>query len=245
MNNNERRPSEEKNAPTELDKIKDYLKTTIGEEGLGEITIFNNQQINRPLYHISKNPSITVFTPKVSRRTLNTEDRSVPRISTSTCLVGCLLGYQSTQYDMRERAKIAFSGLYRIYNIPYLYALRPSEKLLEDVELSDEYWLFSWKPETYSFRPSVAGDYIVHRIEHEYTKKGIKNTYHIYVEVKEGSLYLTQDSKLERGYHYVVLNNFTDNYSLKENNEIKVSPVYKEEYYDKVNAAIIKNKKGK
>ena len=54
------------------------------------------------LFHISTNKSINEFIPSVTRRASNFENRNIPRISTSTSLIGAMLGYSAIQADFVE-----------------------------------------------------------------------------------------------------------------------------------------------
>jgi len=142
----ERRPTGFATPFDEKEQIVRYLEPLIGED-INELTLVSAQELNKPLYHISMNPSIKAFTPQVSSRTLTKENRSIPRISTSTSLIGCMNGYQSVMSDMMNREGKKFNGLFKVYQLPYQFALRPSKKFLPDVDLTDEFWLFSWKRE--------------------------------------------------------------------------------------------------
>nr|DAT15844.1 MAG TPA: hypothetical protein [Caudoviricetes sp.] len=225
----------------EKEKIKQHLESFMGD-GVEELTIYNAGEINRPLYHVSMNPNIQRFTPQVSNRTLLGEDRTVPRISTSTCLLGCLNGYQSLISDMDKRESKNFLGLYRVYGIPYQYAIKPSKKLLKDVDISDEYWITSWKKETQSIVPDVIADFLVPKIETVYGSNGQDKVIHIFIHVKRATLYLDHEKQLSQGFYEVIISDYRYNYPLEKNNlEIKEID---ENYYRKVTSLslMIKNK---
>lgn len=213
----------------EKDAIKTYLTPLLGDS-ISEISLFSASQVNRPLYHVSMNPNIGSFTPKVSKRTINKEDRSVPRISTSTSLIGCLNGYQSMVSDMEGRETKKFNGLFTVYDLPYQYALKPSKRLLADVDNSDEYWLVSWKKETYSVLPRKVADFTIPKIETVYGNDGKDYTYHCFIKVLDGYLYLDHQRKLSRGCYHVVLNGYNFKYPLKNNQLIQVHEISENEY---------------
>lgn len=231
----ERRPEERReevrldNPEDEKEKIALYLEPLVGEN-INELTLYSAGEINRPLYHVSMNPNIERFTPQVSKRTLGKEDRSVPRISTSTSLVGCLNGYQSMVSDMEGRSAKNFNGIFKVYELPYQYAVKPSRKLLSDVDFSDEYWLVSWKKETYATYPIKIADFTIPKIEKVYGNDGKDETFHVYVKVFNGSLYIDHQRKLDRGFFHLTLKGYTFRYPLKNNNLIDIETITENEY---------------
>lgn len=216
------------NPDEEKQRIKDYLLPLVGE-GINGLTLYSAAEVNRPLYHVSMNPHIKAFYPKVSKRTLSKEDRSIPRISTSTSLIGCLNGYQSMVSDMDGRETKNFNGLFKVYDLPYQYAIKPSKGLLIDVDNSDEYWLISWKKETYATLPNVAADFTIPKIETVYGNDGKDYTYHCYLRVYT-HLYLDHQKKLSPGYYHVVLNGYNFKYPLTNNNLIQAHEISETEY---------------
>lgn len=236
---------EEERKEVELDNpdenkvaIRDYLASLVGEQ-IDQLKLFSADEVNRPLYHISMNNKIKMFTPQVSNRTLGKENRSVPRISTSTSLIGCLNGYQSIMSDINGRSPNGFNGLHTVYQLPYQYAIKPSKQILPDVDNSDEYWLISWKKETYATTPSVAAEMFVPKVETVYGNDGRAQLVHLYMHVKEHELYIDHQIKLQPGYYYIKLNNYNYNYPLKNNEEsIEVERITENEY-NKVTALSI------
>lgn len=214
----ERRPTGFAKPFDEKEQIVRYLEPLIGED-INELTLVSAQELNKPLYHISMNPSIKAFTPQVSSRTLTKENRSIPRISTSTSLIGCMNGYQSVMSDMMNREGKKFNGLFKVYQLPYQFALRPSKKFLPDVDLTDEFWLFSWKRDTYSVTPEVVAEFTVPKIESTFGNNGRDDVYHLYIHVKQDKLYLDRKHVLQEGYYHVTLKGYDVNFPLEENDK--------------------------
>ena len=230
------------------DKDKDdcaaYLSALLGD-GVKDLTLYTAKEVNRPLYHMSMNPDIKLFSPKVSARTLSKEDRSVPRISTSTSLIGCMNGYQSMFTDIANRAKKNFTGLYTIYELPYQLAVKPSKKLLPDAELSDEYWIVSWKKETYATRPNVIGEFNIPQINITYGNDGEDKTVTVFLKVREGEFYLSHDVKVPQGYYEVTLKGYNFKYPLKNNNRITVKEITEREYIKVTSLSVMIKQKEK
>lgn len=217
------------NPDTEKEAIKAYLEPLMGDK-LNQLTLYSAAEVNRPLYHISMDSNISYFTPQISKRTLSVEDRSLPRISTSTCLIGCLNGYQSALHDMDNRQHKQFNGIFTVYDLPYQYAVKPSKKLLADVDYSDEYWLVSYKKETYRTIPHRLAEFTIPKIERVYGKDTTDETYHMYVKVNQGELYLNQSMKLSQGYYSVLLKGYHFRYPLDQRNLIEVQPISERDY---------------
>lgn len=227
----------------EKQEIVKYLSALLGD-AVSELTLYSAGEVNRPLYHVSMNPNVKIFSPKVSSRTLGTEDRSVPRVSTSTSIVGCLNGYQSMFSDMAGRARKNFTGLYTVYELPYQYAIKPSKKLLSDVETSDEYWLVSWKKETYSIRPNTVCEFTIPQVQTTYGSDGEDKLVTMFLKVLGESLYLTHDVKLVKGYYEITLRNYDYDYPLENNNKIEVKEITENDYNKVTSLSIMIKKKG-
>lgn len=227
----------------EKQEIIEYLSALLGD-AVSELTLFSAGEVNRPLYHVSMNPNVRIFSPKVSSRTLSSEDRSVPRVSTSTSLIGCLNGYQSIFTDMAGRERKNFTGLYTVYELPYQYAVKPSKKLLSDVETSDEYWLVSWKKETYSIRPNTVCEFTIPQVQTTYGSDGEDQRVTMFLKVLGESLYLTHDIKLVKGYYEITLRNYDYDYPLENNNKIEVKEITENDYNKVTSLSIMIKKKG-
>lgn len=217
----------------EKTNIVKYLEPLLGDT-VNDLYLVPAQDLNRPLYHISMNPNIKQFTPQVSKRTLDRENRSLPRISTSTSLIGCMNGYQSILPDMEKRSNNNFTGLYTIYELPFQYAIKPTKRVLPDVNISDEYWLFSWKRETYSVEPNIAAEFTVPKIETTFGNDGTDYVYHLYIHVKGSKLYLDQSHVLQQGYYHVTLKGYDSKFPLDKNDKQLQIQVLDERQYKQV-----------
>lgn len=156
-----------------LKQIRDF-KFLQPEDVAAGMQIRTVEQVG-PLYHISKDTDIKVFTPTITRRTLEKENKTVSRISTCPTLVGCLMGYQSHDYDFVERyttksidgkRKVPFKGGYSVYNIPYEYCIEPSRSLLPDQNVTNEHWLCTYSPQTREYSSVQIAKFFFQRISH-------------------------------------------------------------------------------
>ncbi len=161
------------------------------------------------LLHISTDHYISTFTPSVTRRTADGEDRSVPRISTGPTLIGCMIGYNTLLSDFErpldrtddETVFPTWTGCWKIYALDYEHALRPSHRLVPDVEISDEHWLVSYSPQTRSYSGIDGGEFFVDSVR-QFRRRGQWCqilTVLVHVEDPEG-LFWDQQHHLEAGY---------------------------------------------
>ena len=91
------------------DKVYDALPKRLHNK----VEVFSASEIGQKyLYHISTKPNIRRFIPEVSRRTMNIEDRSIPRISTSAHLTGAFSASQiiETEFEQAENALEILQG---------------------------------------------------------------------------------------------------------------------------------------
>lgn len=237
----ERRETQIDEPHDEKGDIKAYVYPLIGDM-VEHLKLFSAKEVNRPLYHISMNPRIKLFTPQISKRTMTKEDRSLPRISTSTSLIGCMNGYQSVHHDIKDRKKLNFSGLYKIYELPFQYAIKPDRKLVPDVDHSDEYWLISWKKDTYGIVPNQAGEFFVAKTETVYGNDGTDTVYHLYLRVTGDYLYLDHKRRLEQGYYCIKVKGYHHQFPLDSKNQLAIE-IIDDKLYRRISLLSIMNTK--
>lgn len=128
------------------------------------------------MLHISHdNMSGKKYQPRIGERQDPGEDRTVPRITVSPYLIGCIHGFASSLNSLINYGK---TGIFYIHKIPFEYCLKPTEKLVYDSLLSDEHWLVRYNQETTFYRPELVGKFVLTGLEidfnHEYNDKIIK-----------------------------------------------------------------------
>jgi len=115
------------------------------------------------LLHISPNPRILKFIPVIGHRQANTEDRTVPRITTAPWLIGCLIGAANVDHKFHEnksdgsKDEDSYRGGFKIYEFELKAALKPNKKLVYDANASDECWLVNYSPQSREYQPKTAG----------------------------------------------------------------------------------------
>lgn len=155
----------------------------------------------KPLYHISINPKIRKFVPALSRRTAKQEDRSVSRVSVSSCITGCLFGYQSDLNDFETGANRDYLGGWYIYSWDQYPSLRPKAKILYDVEETDEHWLVPYTAERWAYPTEIIGRCFYTKTAWHWEGKQRVITADVMVEVDPGhSLQFDHELVLTEGY---------------------------------------------
>ena len=190
------------------------------------------------LLHISRDKlEDSNLYPFISRRIAKGEDNTIPRVSTSEHLLGCISGYQSMQSlssDLSlktENDKFFYRGGFAIHAIDFDYCIKPNSTLLPDVEYTDERWLITYDTNTISYPSKVIGKIFVDYIVNEPMGKldTLQLTY-LYLAIENiDKLQINRTISLDKGYYKLVLVN--DKFlrvSLSKTNSIK--SISKEEY---------------
>lgn len=196
------------------------------------------------LLHISTNPNIAKFTPTVPPRATDQQDHRLPRICTSTCLAGCIIGYNGLSYDFLDRTweDREFLGGYVIYSFKPEIAVTPDTSLLGDQEVTDEQWIVSYNPETTHYVPAIIGkmflsEYKSHRHQIDTTDMDpkpdtdwrVQYTYVMYVEVNASeTVQWNREFTLQPGYHRITTIDIMSSHSCHE------LPSYKIESVDRI-----------
>ncbi len=173
------------------------------------------------LLHVSTNPKIPAFIPMVSQRTLNKEDRTVPRVCTAKTIVGCLKGYQAQVANFHNQEPIT------VYALPFEEALVPGTKLLPDVKVTDEVWLVGYSAKYRAYKPMVIGELFINTLK--YYATGMR-TYdaEFYAKVDK-PFNLTSERKLDNGFYRFIIHYDTEATASKINAN-DITPISKAEY---------------
>ena len=149
--------------PVDAKESMDQYLSLLPEKVRTQLAIVTPEQLKQPyLLHISKDTNISALYPFVSTRIAYFEDKSVPRICCAPTLAGCFLGYAKDIKDFcaREddvsgdhRRTVRWRGGWVVYGVEYQMALRPSNKLVPDADLSDEHWMVTYDQQTIEYRP--------------------------------------------------------------------------------------------
>lgn len=211
-------------------------------------TIGNNVEILTPsnssgvTFHISTNNNLKSFEPRVSRRTMNKEDRSVPRVSTAATLNGCLSGYSAALYDWEAMDADKWQGGWKIYAIPFEVALKPNKKILGDAEQTEEIWLVPYNKEHVRYQATPVGEVFFTKVGREATgdsKLPRKVVVQAYVRIAEGNMLpLNKSTVLRAGYYQLTYNNWFEAMDLRNPQDIMVKPITSGDYnsYKKLGA---------
>lgn len=201
-----------------------------------ELTIVSPEELGQTfLLHITpeKNP---VYAPRIGFRQSDSEDRTVPRITASPCLFGCIIGYavllgnflNAQTYGTPLKETTWRNGVY-IRKLPFKQALRPTKKLVYDVEASDEHWLVSYSDTTRTYPSEQIGKFFITQISlTPFQDRPPQQRYEIFLQLTEG-IQFTEKLPLEPG-HYCIsfLLNHASTY--KQSSEIEVTSISRTDF---------------
>lgn len=150
----------------DFEQIIDYLAHA-SEKVRDNAVVVSSSELTHPfLLHISgeKNPT---YIPRIGYRQADSEDRTMPRVTASPTLLGCIIGFSSL-YDNFYQQCVATSkgvqdwkgGLY-IQKIPFDYCLKPNSKLVYDQTATDEHWLIPYKKNLDKYQSYLIGKIFV------------------------------------------------------------------------------------
>lgn len=222
-----------------IDSFLDLFPNTIRNN----VEVIEASEQNNIVFHISTNPKIKVFEPRVSRRTMQKEDRSVPRVSAAGTLNGCLSGYAASIYDWESPGQ--WSGGWKIYALRYDIALKPNKKILADVESSEEIWLVGYDKEHRSYPAVPMGEFFFTSVARQAT--GDKNQLRklavtAYIRVGEGyTLPLNKTTLLRSGFYQLTYNDYYQAMDLRNPQDIIVKPISEAVYqsFKKLEAGLL------
>lgn len=178
-----------------------------------ELSVVDYGSILHSLYHISTHRQQQLV-PNISRRSAMSEDNTIPRVHTSCYLLGCIASVSNISHKVINNTVYTpgaknidknYKGGWYIHALPFKKALRPSKKLVFDVERTNEHWLVSYSPEYKTYPAIIAGK--LFPVDIHFTPRVGKyplemDTFHIEVSIDEG-IYLTDRDHLTKGYWQV------------------------------------------
>lgn len=175
------------------------------------------------------------YVPRIGLRQADSEDRTVPRITVSPWLAGCVIGYASMLWDFLDQNTLNgkgklndWKGGFYIQKLMFQKALKPSKKLVYDQEASDEHWLVSYSPETADYQGEVIGKIVVDRIELIPKEPGRYEVEYVFFLESKEIVAVKPDSLLSPGYYQL---RFVDNRkSTFEKAEVEVIEITEASY---------------
>lgn len=205
------------------------------------LQIFSKDEVEGKLaIHISDNPNIKKFIPRISDRGLKNEDAKVPRVSVSLSVVDAISGHSSTEKMFTDSHW--FNGMFAIYAIDYEMIVKPRRSLVPDTHYTNEYWLTSYNPDTMEYGAKLTGKFFYESIViHRLNKKKI---YTFYMLVNEDDkVMLDSDTMLKEGAYRISATVDTgmdkDNYRPNEPMAIdSLESITKAEFLEKKNGNV-------
>lgn len=209
------------------------------------VKIVTSEDVGDFVYHISTDKQKELV-PNISRRAGYEEDNTLPRVHTSDTLLGCISGYTTftVSADIRFRTKDDdFKGGYYIHVIPFTVGLRPSKKILPDVENVNEIWLITYDKSTVSFKPTNVEKMFITSVT-RYNLKTYKQVIELFLETSI-AIKLDKKTTVEPGLYKLKITSTSEkldpfNSELEETIEV-ISKVNSTEYEGnkKLSAALL------
>lgn len=183
-------------------KVKNNI-TEVTPESLGQSFLLHIDQ---------KTPR--VFIPQMPRRAANSEDNTVPRITVSDTLLGCIIGYSGLDYDFHTSAK---NGCF-INALEFEYAVKPTVKLVYDADITNEHWLITYNKNTVTYKPKTIGKMFITKLTYEREGSGeskppnLNKLAEIALEIEDDiSIRIHGDVTVSKGYYKFMLDMTTWN----------------------------------
>lgn len=209
-----------------------YVKTVLGPRASLLKPFYPTAEMPQ-LLHISSDGGIKKFTPMVSKRTANKEDRTVPRVSTAPHLMGCINGYCEVIGDFLEYGTADWKGGYTIYGIPFDIAGSPHVDLVVDVKDTDEKWVIPYDHKHREITPTKLGKFFVKGVYYE-NCRGDNRLYSftafIHVTTPQ-RIYLTEKVFLPQGYYRLQISNSSESFQFKSDT-ISFNVITRAEYME-------------
>jgi hypothetical protein len=157
-----------------LESMKAWLKLQASETK-GEIKIVSSQDSGlETMLHIDKNP-IKLFTPRIGESFAEGENRTIPRVTVSPTLTGCIEGYWRVPTDILSGATQSkidhpddpYRQGYVIHAIDYLHALKPSAEMVPSGERAEEHWLVNYDQKFKEYPAKKIGEFYITQLTYQ------------------------------------------------------------------------------
>lgn len=221
-----------------LKQIENFVKLA-NDKVAKNVTIVSNKDLGQDFFlHISPdNMSKIKYIPWIGPSQAKSEDRTIPRITVSDTIAGCIIGYgrlyddvyYSNPNELKERN---YKNGFYIHKIEFEHALKPTPKLVYDAKESNEHWLVTYSEDTKEYKGKVVGKMFVT----EYIAKPRTNDFNLItiktlIEVldKDGFKY-TENNFLTKGYWEVKKTFTPDNDKHNKETKLEVKEITADEY---------------
>lgn len=171
------------------------------------------------MLHLDKSTP-PAFVPRIGTSFSDDEDRTLPRVTVSDSVLGCIIGYYRFIDDFLSVNEDDNNGYY-INMLPFEYCLKPNAKLVPYAEHANEHWLLGYNKETLKYKPRTVGKLFISEMG---LKRNDKSKQHLirctfFIEINEDvSILFSKNKQLTKGY-YRVTGDLTDYNSNNDAND--------------------------
>lgn len=183
----------------------------VSNEDLGLNHLFRIDKVVQKFYY-----------PRMPRSAYSNENQDVPRISMSSSLMGCMLGYGRWYYDAglgtskaQSKDNEGYKGGYIIQSLPFNYAIIPTKDDIWEVPYTDEVWLVNYNLSTSQYIPTIIGKMFIRSIKLTMNQgRAPDGNVTIYVEHDYDGLPFIRNKAYPAGY-YKIETNYKSNKELR------------------------------
>lgn len=178
-------------------EVKKHLLTLVGERGNECDVVAKSSGLQ--LSHISLDDNIKEFGPYITKRSVDGEDRIVPRISCGVSLISCMDGYLNliSEY-LEKRTDPKWDSSFTIYGFDYVHAVRPCKALLPTVNATNEHWITNHNEYHRVIKPLKLGKFYILNL----TLDRFKSQITLLLDVKS-ELVVSEGNRLSPGLYRV------------------------------------------
>lgn len=222
----------------EVERMHEFLERSVVKVR-NNVVIVEASELQHPyLIHInaSRNPK---YIPRIGHKQAMDEDRTMPRITASPYLVGCIIGYAMLYWNFMEGKvvdknfdNVDWDGGIYIYKLPFEVCLRPNSKLVYDQQATNEHWLVNYKPGQEEQARERIGKIVVATVSSIATNtKDRDHVFELFIEVTE-NVPLNATIDLDPGYYHVT---YTENRKVtwRMKDSCQVTKITKEDFMQK------------
>lgn len=234
---------------SELKDLEEYLEIQ-NPKVIKHVTVIEAGKLGQSfMLHIDKETP-KYFEPRIGKSFSDDEDNTLPRITVSDSVLGCIIGYYRFLKDFLEPDDETSTG-YDINLLDFTYCVKPSDELVPYASAANEYWLIGYNKEHLRYTPRTIGKLFIQSVEHVAARNGhdIKCVFYVEIQEDDWDIPFSKNKKLRRGYYRITgdlsdynSNNDNDGSDSLHHDDLKlfdIKKIHKDDYRKTKRASIV------